>query len=128
MVDYLVRRFVFMLITVALISVVAFILIQLPPGDYLSTYIAQLEEVNTEVTESELAALRQQYGLDRAMHVQYLKWIWGVLSRGDFGQSFQWNKPVKDLIWDASRLPRSSPWLRWCSRSWWGSRSASTRP
>lgn len=113
MVDYLVRRFVFMLITVALISVVAFILIQLPPGDYLSTYIAQLEEVNTEVTESELAALRQQYGLDRAMHVQYLKWIWGVLSRGDFGQSFQWNKPVKDLIWDASRLPRSyTTWHR----------------
>ena len=104
MVDYLVRRFVFMLITVALISVVAFILIQLPPGDYLSTYIAQLEEVNTEVTESELAALRQQYGLDRAMHVQYLKWIWGILSRGDFGQSFQWNKPVKDLIWDRIAL------------------------
>ena len=104
MVDYLLRRFVFMLITVAVISVVAFVLIQLPPGDYLSTYIAQLEEANTEVTESELAALRQQYGLDRPMHVQYLKWIWGIVSRGDFGQSFQWNKPVKDLIWDRIAL------------------------
>ena len=104
MVDYLVRRFVFMLITIAVISVVAFILIQLPPGDYLSTYIAQLEEANTEVTESELAALRQQYGLGRPMHVQYLKWIWGIVSRGDFGQSFQWNKPVKDLIWDRIAL------------------------
>ena len=104
MVDYLVRRFVFMLITIAVISVVAFVLIQLPPGDYLSTYIAQLEEANTEVTESELAALRQQYGLGRPMHVQYLKWIWGIVSRGDFGQSFQWNKPVKDLIWDRIAL------------------------
>ena len=104
MVDYLVRRFVFMLVTIAVISVVAFVLIQLPPGDYLSTYIAQLEEANTEVTESELAALRQQYGLGRPMHVQYLKWIWGIVSRGDFGQSFQWNKPVKDLIWDRIAL------------------------
>ena len=98
MIDYLLRRFVFMVITVALVSVVAFVLIQLPPGDYLSTYIAQLEEANTEVTESELASMRQQYGLDQPLFVQYFKWITGIVTRGDFGQSFQWNKPVRDLI------------------------------
>jgi len=97
-IDYLLRRFVFMVITVALVSVVAFVLIQLPPGDYLSTYIAQLEEANTEVTESELASMRQQYGLDQPLFVQYFKWITGIVTRGDFGQSFQWNKPVRDLI------------------------------
>jgi peptide/nickel transport system permease protein len=104
MLDFMIRRFLFMLVTVAVVSVVAFVLIQLPPGDYLSTYIAQLEEANTEVSESELASLKRQYGLDQPMTVQYVKWIWGIVTRGDFGQSFQWNKPVKDLIWERFAL------------------------
>ena len=104
MLDYMIRRFLFMLVTVAVVSVVAFVLIQLPPGDYLSTYIAQLEEANTPVSESELASLKRQYGLDQPMTVQYVKWIWGIVTRGDFGQSFQWNKPVRDLIWERFAL------------------------
>jgi peptide/nickel transport system permease protein len=93
-----------MLVTVALVSVVAFILIQLPPGDYLSTYAAQLEEAGTEVSESELAALEARYGLDQPLHVQYLKWIGGIVTRGDFGMSFQWNRPVRDLLWERFAL------------------------
>ncbi len=104
MVDYLIRRFFFMIITVMIISVVAFVLIQLPPGDYLSTYIAQLEEADTEVSESQLESLKRQYGLDKPMHIQYVKWIWNIVSRGDFGQSFQWNQPVRDLIWERFAL------------------------
>lgn len=87
-----------------IISVVAFVLIQLPPGDYLSTYIAQLEEADTEVSESQLESLKRQYGLDKPMHIQYVKWIWNIVSRGDFGQSFQWNQPVRDLIWERFAL------------------------
>jgi peptide/nickel transport system permease protein len=104
MIDYILRRLLYMLITVAVLSVVSFVIIQLPPGDYLTTYIAQLQETHTEVSDSELASLKVQYGLDRPMHVQYFKWIWGILSRGDFGRSFQWNKPVKELLWERFAL------------------------
>lgn len=104
MATYLLQRTLYMLVTVALVSVVAFILIQLPPGDYLSTYAAQLEEAGTEVSESELAALEARYGLDQPLHVQYLKWIGGIVTRGDFGMSFQWNRPVRDLLWERFAL------------------------
>ena len=100
MLYYLLRRFLYMLLTIVLVSVVAFTLIQLPPGDYLTSYIMQLESQGSEVSESEIASLRRQYGLDRPMHVQYLKWVWNIITRGDFGRSFQWNKPVKHLIWE----------------------------
>ncbi len=89
-----------MVITVAAVSVISFILIQLPPGDYLSTYIANLTEAGTEVSDTELAALTARYGLDRPLHEQYFRWIWGILSRGDFGMSFGWNRPVSELIWN----------------------------
>lgn len=104
MAKYLLQRTLYMFVTVALVSVVAFILIQLPPGDYLSTYAAQLEEAGTEVSESELAALEARYGLDQPAYVQYFRWIWGIVTRGDFGMSFQWNRPVKDLLWERFAL------------------------
>ncbi len=89
-----------MVITVAAVSVISFILIQLPPGDFLSTYVANLTEAGTEVSASELASLTARFGLDRPMHEQYFRWIWGILSRGDFGMSFGWNRPVSELIWN----------------------------
>lgn len=104
MVAYFIKRLLFMVVTVAIISVVSFILIQLPPGDFLSTYVAQLQEQQTEVSEAELVALTAQYGLDRPMYEQYTRWIWGIVSRGDFGMSFEWNRPVSDLIWDRLAL------------------------
>jgi peptide/nickel transport system permease protein len=104
MVGYFVKRFLFMILTVAVVSVVSFVLIQLPPGDFLSTYIGKLQEAQTEVSEAEIAALTRQYGLDQPMPLQYVKWMWGILSRGDFGMSFEWNLPVKDLIWERFAL------------------------
>jgi peptide/nickel transport system permease protein len=80
-----------------LISLITFIIIQLPPGDYLSTYIITLEASGQIVDEASVEALKIQYGLDDPIYVQYLKWV-GNIVRGNFGQSLQWQAPVKDLI------------------------------
>lgn len=99
---YIVRRLLYMISLLLLASVVCFIIIQLPPGDYLSTYIMELKRSGHAVDESEIILLREQYGLDLPMHIQYFKWIQATL-HGNFGISFQWNKPIIDLI--AERLP-----------------------
>jgi len=93
-----------MVIIVWAVSVVAFVIIQLPPGDYLTSYIMQLEEAGTEVSEAEIASLRKQYGLDQPIYLQYFYWIYNIVCHGDFGRSFQWNKPVSELIWERIML------------------------
>jgi len=79
--------------------VVSFIIIQLPPGDFLTSYIAQLSQTGETVDEATIAALKHRYGLDQPYYVQFFMWIWGML-HGDFGQSFEWNRPVSQLIWE----------------------------
>jgi peptide/nickel transport system permease protein len=81
-----------------IISVAAFVIIQLPPGDYLTTYIASLQSSGEEVNLARVERLRAQYGLDRPMYVQYLKWVDGI-AHGDLGRSFIYNRPVTELIW-----------------------------
>lgn len=80
-----------------MISMIAFVIIQLPPGDYLTTKIAQLQAQDELINEDLIEALREQYGLDKPIYVQYGKWIWNIL-HGDFGFSWEWQKPVKDVI------------------------------
>lgn len=92
-----------MVATVMAISVVAFAIIQLPPGDYLTALQAQLAAQGDSIDRSQLAALEARYGLNDPIYVQYLKWIGGILFNGDFGQSFQWNRPVVELL--EQRLP-----------------------
>jgi peptide/nickel transport system permease protein len=104
MLYYFIRRFIYMVITVAVVSIVAFILIQLPPGDYLTSYVMQLQEEGTQVSKSELASLQKQYGLGEPVYVQYFKWIKNIILHGDFGRSLQWNKPVSELIWERMAL------------------------
>ena len=87
--------------TLLIISIISFTLIQLPPGDYLSAMQAELSETGDWVDDETLDALRRRYGLDKPLWQQYLIWLWGVM-RGDFGVSFDWDKPVSELIW--SRL------------------------
>lgn len=99
MIAYIVRRLLAMIPTLFVISVITFVIIQLPPGDYLTTLAANLAQTGETADEAVLASLRAQYGLDKPLYVQYLKWISGVLV-GDFGQSFTLNKPVSELIWD----------------------------
>jgi peptide/nickel transport system permease protein len=103
MAGYLLRRLLAMLPTVVLISFVSFLIIQLPPGDYLTTVVAKLQQQGQTLGADQLAALRQQYALDASPLEQYWRWITNILLHGDFGTSFMYNKPVSTLL--AERLP-----------------------
>ncbi|MGC8603217.1 MAG: ABC transporter permease [Desulfomonilaceae bacterium] len=97
MLAYLIRRLMIMIPTLVAISIISFVIIQLPPGDFLTTYVAQLSASGETVDQSELESLRVRFGLDQPMYIQYLKWAWNFI-HGDFGHSFEWNKPVSELI------------------------------
>lgn len=97
MLTYIIRRFLYMLLLLAMASVVSFAIIVLPPGDYLTSYISQLRSQGNEIAQEQAEALRLQYGLDQPLYMQYLKWAWKML-HGDMGQSFQWQRPVAELI------------------------------
>ncbi|MBA7538135.1 Inner membrane ABC transporter permease protein YejB [subsurface metagenome] len=86
-----------MVIILAAVSVIAFIVIQLPPGDYVTSYITQLAASGQPVQEEQAVALRKQYGLDLPIYLRYFTWMWNML-HGNFGRSFQWNEPVSKLI------------------------------
>jgi len=104
MLAYIVRRVLFMIPTLLIISIISFAVIQLPPGDYLTSYVSQLRETGDIVDEAELAALKERYGLGQPIYVQYYKWVSGIILRGDWGQSMEWQRPVKDLIWERIAL------------------------
>ncbi|NPV08962.1 MAG: ABC transporter permease [Anaerolineae bacterium] len=104
MLRYVVRRLTYMVVTLFAVSVISFIIIQLPPGDFVTSYVAQLAAMGELVDQSEVDALRARYGLGQPIYMQYAKWMGGVL-KGDLGRSLQWNKPVATLIKD--RLPWS---------------------
>ena len=104
MLKYILRRIILMIPTLAAISLIAFIIIQLPPGDFLSYYIENLRLQGERVDQSEIDSLRVRYGVDEPLVKQYLKWMGGVLT-GDFGRSLQWQQPVGRII--RQRLPVS---------------------
>lgn len=99
MLSFITRRLIAMVLTLWAVSFVAFAIIQLPPGDYLSTYVATLNASGDRVDPAMIEALRQQYGFGEPFLVQYWKWVSGIFLRGDFGQSFEWKAPVTTLIW-----------------------------
>ena len=96
---YTVRRLITMVPTLIAISVIIFIIIQLPPGDYLSTYVAELAAQGEGVNDERIAYLREKYGLDQPIWRQYLMWAGGLL-QGDLGYSFEYQLPVSELIGD----------------------------
>ncbi|WP_055045929.1 ABC transporter permease [Devosia sp. A16] len=96
---YILKRIAGMIPAMVAISILAFTVIQLPPGDYVSTYAAQIAQAGETVDSAVLASLRERYGLGDNVVVQYFKWIGGIVTRGDFGDSFEWNQPVTELIW-----------------------------
>lgn len=102
MLGYFVRRVFLALGTAWVVSVISFIIIQLPPGDYVTSYIAQLESTG-EVQEGLEEMLRDEYGLDRPIAYQYLRWMNQML-RGNFGMSMEYNLPVKAVIGDRMTL------------------------
>jgi len=99
MVQFIIRRILVMIPTMFAVSIVAFIVIQLPPGDFLTSYVANLSASGEQVEAHVIEALNERFGLDQPVYVQYYKWISNIIFKGDFGQSFAWNVPVETLIW-----------------------------
>jgi peptide/nickel transport system permease protein len=98
--QYIARRFCYMLLLLLFGSMVSFLIITLPPGDYLSYYVDRVSMNGASVSEDDLAGLRAFYGLDQPWYVQYGKWLFRFV-QGDLGRSFNWNnKPVAELIWE----------------------------
>lgn len=104
MLRFILVRALWMLPFLLAVSFLAFVLIQLPPGDYVTTYIATLAASNEVVDRQAAADLRARFGLDQPMIIQYWKWITNVVLRGDFGLSFEWQQPVSELIWERMAL------------------------
>ncbi|WP_172294261.1 ABC transporter permease [Pseudoruegeria sp. HB172150] len=100
MLRFIGRRILQVIPTLIIISIVSFVIIQLPPGDYLDTLAATMAEQGDTIDRELMAALEKRYGLGDPVYVQYWKWITGIVTRGDFGMSFEWGRPVSQLIWD----------------------------
>ena len=103
MLTYLIRRFALAIFTIIAISMLSFAIIQLPPGDYVDAYIAQLSATGSAVSQQEAENLRIQYGLDQPIYVQYMKWV-GLAMRGNFGMAMEWGRPVTEVIGDRLML------------------------
>ncbi len=98
MLQYILRRILYAIPTIIVISIISFIIIQLPPGDYLTSYIARLASTGETVDQAVIDALKREFDLDKPLYQQYLRWAWGAL-HGDFKRSFEWNEQVGPLIW-----------------------------
>jgi peptide/nickel transport system permease protein len=96
---YLGRRLLLALITVWAITVVTFVIVELPPGDFASAYITGLQAQGVMVTEADAVTLREEFGLDDPVHLKYFKWVRRV-AQGNFGMSMEWRRPVAELIGD----------------------------
>ena len=103
MASYIVRRVVYMAFVLVAISMVAFVIIQLPPGDYVTNMIDNMRLRGERVTDELIELLAKRYGLDMPLHQQYLKWAWRIL-HGDFGRSMEYQRPVSQLIGDRLTL------------------------
>jgi peptide/nickel transport system permease protein len=99
MLAYLARRLLLAVLTTWAVSVLAYVVIQLPPGDYITSYIAQMSASGSFVSQQEAEALRQQYGLDKPIWVQYMRWM-GMVMQGRFGMALEWGRPVSEVIGD----------------------------
>jgi len=98
MINYIVRRLLYMVVTLFFVSIISFFLIELPPGSALDAEINALRARGGEVSADQVQALRTRYGIDDPVHEKYIKWISGVVV-GDFGQSFSQRQPVANVIW-----------------------------
>ena len=96
---YLIHRVFIMVPTLFAISVLIFVIIQLPPGDYLTTLVNELRSQGETVNQEKLEFLRQQYGFDKSLVEQYLMWVAGM-AQGDFGYAFEYNLPVTEVVGD----------------------------
>lgn len=101
--NYIVKRLLQLIPLLIAISIVIFIIIQLPPGDYLTTYIYQMERSGLEVNQSAVMNMVRRYNLDKPVYQQYFYWMKGIITQLDFGHSIQWSQPVRQIL--EERLP-----------------------
>ena len=99
MLGYTIHRILIMIPTLLAISLITFVIIQLPPGDYLTTYVAELQSQGETVNLARIEFLREQYGFGKPLHEQYLLWLAGMLE-GNFGYSFEYDLPVTEVVGD----------------------------
>lgn len=97
---YILKRLLYMIPTLIGMSLISFVIIQLPPGDFLTSLISAIAESGQGLDQASIDRLTALYGLDQPFYVQYWKWISGIVFRGDFGWSFDWGQPVSRLLWD----------------------------
>ena len=97
MLQYILKRLLLLPLLLLIFSIISFILIQAPPGDFLTSYIAELAASGSSMDRAQIDALRSLYGLDQPMHIQYFKWISRLLV-GELGVSLDWQRPISDLI------------------------------
>ena len=98
MLNYVGKRVLQLIPLLIALSMIIFIVIELPPGDYLTMYVMQLEHSGTDVAEETIVSLTAVYGLDKPFVQRYLRWIRNIVTRGDLGRSFQYDKPVTEVI------------------------------
>lgn len=104
MTNFIIRRILYLIPMLFFISVLSFIIIQLPPGDYVTTYVSALEQDRGyTLADEEISQLREYYGLNAPMYVRYLKWVQNMLLYGDFGKSLDWKRPVSEILFE--RIP-----------------------
>ena len=100
---YFVKRLIGCIVMIAVLSFVTFVIIDLPEGDFLTTYIGNMMASGRIIEQSEIDQLVMMYGLDQPLLVKYANWVKGIVTRGDFGRSFSWNRPVRDIL--GERMP-----------------------
>jgi peptide/nickel transport system permease protein len=98
MLSYIIGRLARMIPQIFLISILAFIIIQLPPGDFLTEQVNRLRATGATVDEAQVKLLTNTYGLDQPMYVQYFRWISRIVTQLDFGYSFVFQRPVNDIL------------------------------
>jgi len=101
--SFVLKRLLMFIPTVLLLSMAVFFVIQLPPGDYVTSYVSRMSAEGEVFTKEDIARLREQYGLDKPWYGQYINWMKGIITKGDFGYSFSYSRPVWSVIMD--RLP-----------------------
>ncbi len=104
MLRFIIHRTIMMVPIVLIISIISFIILEAPPGDFVTTRVAQLEAAGEIIGPEAIEALQVRYGVNQPIYVKYLKWLRNLL-RGDLGMSMYWNQPVSTLI--KERLPWS---------------------
>ncbi|HRW05373.1 MAG: ABC transporter permease [Caldilineaceae bacterium] len=104
MLGFIARRILLMIPTLFVVSIISFIIIEAPPGDFMDAYVNQLIQQQEAVDPAQIASLRLRYGLDQPTYIRYFRWLGNIL-QGDLGRSLEWNQPVSKLL--ADRLPWS---------------------